>query len=119
MNAQPVKKWTEMTTIISLMIGMVVFQLGNTVIGVTNTINGANRQVAIDEIKQNYVTKDELVWLYKSSQEEVKTMMLYARRDSVSAMKAHEIYSELRNEMFRMMLDRSRGSGEATVNSLQ
>jgi hypothetical protein len=73
------------------------------------TINGSNRQKTIDLIKDQYVTKDEIVWLYKSSQDAVTTMMLYARKDSASSMKANQLYNDLRQEMFKMMIGRDRG----------
>ena len=117
MNAQvKPKQWTEMKTIIALLLTMVALLMGNTIIGVTNTINGSNRETRLTKVEENYVRTSDLVWISNTWAAEAESMMLYARKDSASAVKAHKLYNDLRKEMFQIMLG-NRGSDGTSTNA--
>jgi hypothetical protein len=115
MNAQP-KKWTEMTTVIGLLVAMVALQMGSTILSVTNSVKGADRENRLQKIEDTYVRTEDLVWVSNTWQAETESMMLYARKDSASAAKAHQIYNDLRKEMMQIKLN-TRGAGATTNGS--
>ena len=113
MNAQPVKKWNEMTTVIGLLIAMVALQMGTMVLSVTNSVKGANREERLIIVEQQYVRVADLIWLTSTWEAQTEAMMLYARKDSASTAKATKIYNDLRNEMFRIKTTTRSGETDA------
>jgi len=102
-------KWSSMTTIIALLIGMVGLQMVNMGLSVTNSVHGADREQRLVKGEDNYLPKKDALWFFRTYDEEHRSMMLFAIRDSASAIKAYELYHGLRNELFEIKLEESRG----------
>ena len=112
-------KWSQTTTIIALLIAMVGLQMGGLILGITNSVNGHNRETRLQTVEDNYVKKKDLAWVLKTYDAEVESMMLKARQDSAAAFQIHKIYTTLRNEHFEIKMDEARGSSTGGKKQLK
>jgi hypothetical protein len=104
-------KLEQLKWVIGLLVMFISLQIGNLVIGVTNTVNGQHREVQIQEIKDDYMPYMLMLNFLKSFQYQMEEAGVYARKDSSGFARASEKYNELRLEW---MKDMKTSRGEST-----
>jgi hypothetical protein len=106
-----------MKWVIMLLVALVGLQMGNLVIGVTNSVNGANRQKQIDTIKDDYMPYILVINFMESFQAQLEEAGVYARKDSAAFSRASEKYNKLRLQWMRDMKTTRGGDSGATMAS--
>jgi hypothetical protein len=80
----------------------------------TNSAFNTILMVRVNKIQEEYVRSEDVIWFMRTYDAEKKTMILYAAKDSLkaeAAIKASDLYNELRNEAFKIMLNTRGASG--------
>ncbi len=96
-----IKKWTEIKSVIGLLVAMVGLQLGTVIATTINTVEARQLKETVTKINQEYMPYILAIDFMQSFQDQLLMAGVLARKDSASFMIVSQKYDDLRLQWMR------------------